>query len=117
MKPRIERRIADVTDNWPDSVHPVLRRVYTARGITAPAQIEHRLAALLAPQELGGLEHACALIEAALRSAAHIVIVGDFDADGATGTAVALRGLALLGAANVGYAVPNRFRHGYGLTP
>jgi len=117
VKPRIQRRVAADTDGWPDSVHPVLRRVYAARGITTPAQIEHRLAALLAPQTLGGLDQACALIEAALRRAARIVVVGDFDADGATGTAIALRGLAMLGANNLGYAVPNRFRHGYGLTP
>ena len=117
MKPRIERRAVAVSDGWPESVHPVLRRVYAARGVTAPAQIEHRLAALLAPHALGGLGQACTLIESALRRAARIVIVGDFDADGATGTAVALRGLTMLGAKNPGYAVPNRFRHGYGLTP
>jgi len=117
MKPHIQRRVVALTDGWPDSMHPVLRRVYAARGITTPAQIEHRLAALLPPQALGGLEQACTLIEAAMRRSARIVIVGDFDADGATGTAVALRGLALLGAENLGYAVPNRFRHGYGLTP
>jgi len=117
MKPRIQRRAVAISDGWPDSVHPVLRRVYAARGVTSPEQIEHRLAALLAPQALGGLQQACALIEAALRRRARIVVVGDFDADGATGTAVALRGLAMLGAENLGYAVPNRFRHGYGLTP
>jgi single-stranded-DNA-specific exonuclease len=117
MKPRIERRTADVTGVWPASIHPVLRRVYAARGIASPLDIEHRLAALLAPQSLGGIERACELIETALRSDARIVIVGDFDCDGATGTAVALRGLRMLGANNLSYAVPNRFRHGYGLTP
>lgn len=117
MKLRIERRIVADCGDWPDSVHPVLRRVYAARGVTTPAQIEHRLAALLPPQALGGLEQACRLIEAALRHAARIIVVGDFDCDGATGSAVALRGLTMLGAKNLGFAVPNRFRHGYGLTP
>jgi single-stranded-DNA-specific exonuclease len=117
MKPRIERRVANTLGDWPDSVHPVLQRVYAARGIASPAEIEHRLAALLTPQSLGGLDRACELIEAALRRDARIMIVGDFDADGATGTALALRGLRMLGARNLSYAVPNRFRHGYGLTP
>jgi single-stranded-DNA-specific exonuclease len=117
MKPRIERRVANATSAWPESVHPVLRRVYAARGIASPAEIEHRLAAMLAPQTLSGLERACELIEAAMRRAARIVIVGDFDADGATGTAVAMRGLAMLGARNLGYSVPDRMRHGYGLSP
>jgi single-stranded-DNA-specific exonuclease len=117
MKPRIERRAANVAGDWPDAIHPVLRRVYAARGIASPSEIEHRLTALLAPHSLGGLERACELIEAALRRDVRIMIVGDFDADGATGTAVAMRGLRLLGARNVDYAVPNRFRHGYGLSP
>jgi len=117
MKPRIQRRTVAVTGPWPDSIHPVLRRVYAARGVASAADIEHRLAALLVPQSLGGIERACELIEAALRADARIVIVGDFDCDGATGTAVALRGLRMLGAKNLDYAVPNRFRHGYGLTP
>ena len=117
MKPRIERRPAFVVGTWPESVHPVLQRVYAARGIKSPAEIEHRLAALLAPQSLGGIGRACELMEEALRNDARIVVVGDFDCDGATGTAVALRGLRMLGAQNLDYAVPNRFRHGYGLTP
>lgn len=114
---RIERRVAPAITGWPDSIHPVLCRVYAARGIVSPEDVEHRLATLLAPQQLGGLAQACELLEAALRDDARIVIVGDFDCDGATGTAVGVRGLRLLGARNVGYAVPNRFRHGYGLSP
>jgi single-stranded-DNA-specific exonuclease len=116
--PRIERRpIASVNADWPDSVHAVLRRIYAARGISSPQNVEHRLAALLAPQGLGGMSRACELVADAIRQDARIVIVGDFDADGATGTAVAVRGLRLLGAREVSYAVPNRFRHGYGLSP
>ena len=114
---RIERRAAQPGSDWPASVHPVLRRVYAARGVVSPAEVEHRLVALLAPQQLGGMAAAVELLEEALRDDQRIVVVGDFDCDGATGTAVALRGLRLLGARHVDYAVPNRFRHGYGLSP
>lgn len=115
--PRIERRAASEAGEWPEAMHPVLRRVYAARGIASPEQIEHRLAALLPPQQLGGITRACELLETAIREQSRIVIVGDFDCDGATGTAVAVRGLRALGARDVGYAVPNRFLHGYGLSP
>ena len=98
-------------------MHPVLRRIYAARGIVSHGEVEHRLAALASPQQLGGIALACDLIEAALLADAPIVIVGDFDADGATGTAVAVRGLRLLGARAVDFCVPNRFTHGYGLSP
>ncbi len=115
--PRIERRTAPEAGDWPEAMHPVLRRVYAARGIASPEQIEHRLATLLPPQQLGGITRACELLETAIREQSRIVIVGDFDCDGATGTAVAVRGLRALGASDVGYAVPNRFLHGYGLSP
>jgi len=117
MKTRIERRTVPPGSSWPASMHPVLGRVYAARGIASPEEVEHRLAGLLSPQQLGGMAPACDLLLAALRDDAHIVIVGDFDCDGATGTALAVRGLRLLGARKVSYAVPNRFRHGYGLSP
>lgn len=114
---RIERRgVPGQSIEWPDSVHPVLRRVYAARGIASLDEIEYRLAGLLAPT-LVGMDRACEILLAAIRDDARIVIVGDFDCDGATGTAVAVRGLRLLGARNVDYAVPNRMRHGYGLSP
>jgi single-stranded-DNA-specific exonuclease len=117
-KPRIQRRaMPTANDAWPASLHPVLRRIYAARGIAAAEDIEHRLATLLPPQQLGGIQRACELLEHALRANAPILIVGDFDADGATGTAVAVRGLRLLGARRVDYGVPNRFTHGYGLSP
>ena len=115
--PRIERRsVPAEIGAWPGQVHPVLHRVYAARGIASPGEIENRLAGLL-PPTLGGMDRACELLEAAIRGDARIVVVGDFDCDGATGTAVAVRGLRLLGARDVGYAVPNRMRHGYGLSP
>jgi single-stranded-DNA-specific exonuclease len=102
---------------WPDSVHPVLQRVYAARGVLGPAQIEHRLTRMLSPQTLGGMPQAVALLIEAIRDNWTILVAGDYDCDGATGTAVAVRGLRLLGARQVSYAIPNRFVHGYGLSP
>ncbi len=115
---QLRRREAKGTpDGWPDSVHPVLRRVYAARGVLTPAEVEHRLARLLPPRALGGIDVAVTLLLEAIRADWSIVIAGDYDCDGATGTAVAVRGLRLLGASRVSYAIPNRFVHGYGLSP
>jgi single-stranded-DNA-specific exonuclease len=102
---------------WGDSLHPLLQRIYAARGVFGPEQAEHRLNRLLSPQQLGGIERAVALLAEAIRDDVSIIIAGDYDCDGATGTAVAIRGLRLLGAKRVDYVVPNRFVHGYGLTP
>jgi len=114
--PRIVRRPLPAVGLELPGHHPVLRRIFAARGVTDPAQVEYRLAGML-PPNLGGLERACAVVGAAIRAQQRIVVVGDFDCDGATGTAVAVRGLRLLGARNVGYGVPNRAVHGYGLSP
>ncbi len=114
---QIRRRVVPVTGNWPSSVHPVLQRVYAARGVTDSAQIRHRLAGLLSPALLGGLDRAVELLADAIARDLHICVIGDFDADGATGTAVAVRGLRLLGARHVSYRVPHRIIHGYGLSP
>ncbi|MDE2088229.1 MAG: DHH family phosphoesterase, partial [Xanthomonadaceae bacterium] len=102
---------------WDAAVHPVLQRIYAARGVLQPDGVEHRLQRLLPPQALGGLDAATELLAEAIRGDWPILIAGDYDCDGATGTAVAVRGLRLLGARCVDYAVPNRFVHGYGLTP
>lgn len=106
-----------VAADWPDRVHPVLRRVYAQRGIGDPREVEHRLDALARPDLLGGIEAACALLADAIARDRRITVVGDFDCDGATGTAVAVRGLRLLGARAVDFRVPNRVLHGYGLSP
>ncbi|MEO8461492.1 MAG: single-stranded-DNA-specific exonuclease RecJ [Dokdonella sp.] len=112
----IRRRDAVETKGWPDSVHPVLRRVYAGRGVAAHADIDYRLVTLAEPARLGGITRACEMLAEAIHSDQCIVVVGDFDADGATGTAVAVRGLRLLGARNVHYRVPHRQVHGYGLS-
>jgi len=115
---KIQRRLTSgESHGWPENIHPVLRRIYAARGALHPGDVEYRLAALHTPQTLSGIAAACELLANALRDDLRIVIVGDFDADGATGTAVAIRGLRMLGARQVSYQVPNRFTHGYGLSP
>ena len=100
-------------------VHPLLARLYAARGITSSEQLDDSLARLLPPQALHGADRAAALLADAIARRARIVVVADYDCDGATACAVALRGLALLGAASGthAYDVPDRQRHGYGLTP
>ena len=102
---------------WPDNVSPLLQRLYAARGATLIEQAQPRLAHLLPPDTLGGLDAATALLVEAIAADRHIVVVGDFDCDGATACAVGVRGLRLLGARRVSHAVPNRMVHGYGLSP
>lgn len=96
--------------------HLVLRRVYAARGIANAEALDLRLAHLASPASLGGLDAACALLISAIEQQQSILVVGDFDADGATGTAVAMRGLRMLGAERLAFRVPHRFLHGYGLS-
>lgn len=115
--PRIRRRAIAASGQWPDSVPPLLRRIYEARGALSIEQAQPRLAQLLPPDLLGGLGEATALLVDAIAHDRHIVIVGDFDCDGATACAVGVRGLCLLGARRVTPAVPNRMVHGYGLSP
>lgn len=117
MSSRIVRRPSLAIGDWPEYIPDALRRVYAARGIASHAESELRLADLLPPDALGGIEIASALLADAIRRDRRIVIVGDFDCDGATGTAVGVRGLRLLGARNVAYQVPHRMLHGYGLSP
>ena len=97
--------------------HPVLRRVLAARAVGSDRDLDHSLARLLPPRGFLDLDRAAALLDDAIESGARIVVVGDYDADGATGCALAVRGLRLLGAAHVAFEVPNRMRHGYGLSP
>jgi len=115
--PVLRRRPVPAIGPWPAETLPLLRRLYAARGLTSADAAELKLARMLAPQQLGGIAQAVGLLHAALHRDAHIVVVGDFDCDGATGTAVAVRGLRLLGARRVSYRVPHRIAHGYGLSP
>lgn len=115
--PTIRRRECDVGTDWPDTMLPLLRRIHAARGARDIRQAQPRLTDLHAPDSLGGLSAACDLLLDAIKANRHIVVVGDFDCDGATACAVGVRGLRMLGAGNVSHAVPNRMVHGYGLSP
>ena len=115
---RIQRRAApDPGPAFLPHRHPVLRRVFAARAIECDADLDHSLARLLPPDGLLDIDRASALLDDAIESSSRIVVVGDYDADGATACAVAVRGLRLLGASDVRFVVPDRRRHGYGLTP
>ena len=98
-------------------LNPVLRRVYGARGIGSAADLDLGLAGLLPVSSLDGIEGAVDLLVDALARRRRVIVVGDFDADGATSSALLVRGLSRLGFEGVGYLVPDRFRFGYGLTP
>lgn len=99
------------------TLSPLLQRIYAARDIRSPAELETGLKRLLPPQQLKGLNEALDLLEQALEQQQTILIVGDFDADGATSTSVAVLALQALGCQQVDFLVPNRFDFGYGLSP
>ena len=97
-------------------IHPLLARLYAARGVRSHEELDDALARLLPPATLLGVDKAARLLADAMASAQPICIVADYDCDGATACAVALRGLRLLGARDVRYLVPDRVVDGYGLT-
>ncbi|WP_445769430.1 single-stranded-DNA-specific exonuclease RecJ [Rheinheimera sp.] len=118
VKPMIERRpVPGVLPDITNSPHPILTRLYASRGISSAAQLERGAASLLPYSALKGIDSAVMLLIDALQQQQQLVIVGDFDADGATSTAVLITGLKALGFKRVEYLVPNRFEYGYGLTP
>ncbi|MDE2416024.1 MAG: single-stranded-DNA-specific exonuclease RecJ [Comamonadaceae bacterium] len=97
-------------------VHPLLARLYAARGIRAKDELDDALARLLPPAALKGVQEAATLLADAIAQDKRLVIVADYDCDGATACAVGVRGLRLLGARQVDYLVPDRVVDGYGLT-
>ncbi|GAB6408357.1 single-stranded-DNA-specific exonuclease RecJ [Pseudomonas sp. MHK4] len=114
---RIEPRLLPDTLPFLGDIPPLLTRLYAARGVLSEAELDKSLARLIPFQQLKGIEAAVELLVTALEQRQRILIVGDFDADGATASTVGTLGLRLLGAAHVDYLVPNRFDYGYGLTP
>jgi len=100
-------------------VHPLLARLFAARGVRSADELDAGLARLLPPADLLGAQAAARLLADAIATGKRLCVVADYDCDGATACAVALRGLAILGAApgTLGYVVPDRAIHGYGLTP
>ena len=114
---RIESR--PLPASLPDlgNLPPLLTRLYAARGVLSAVELEKGLARLIPFTQLKGIEAAVELLVEGLRLRQRLLIVGDFDADGATASTVGVLGLRMLGAAHVDYLVPNRFEYGYGLTP
>lgn len=118
MNSRVKRRTPIAQQPLAQSQLPdLLQRVYANRGVTDPAELEMSIQHIHPPSSLLGIEAAAELLYQAIKQQKSIVIVGDYDADGATSTALAMRGLQSLGAQNISYLVPNRFEYGYGLTP
>src|ERR1700744_1830045 len=97
-------------------LHPVLARLYASRGVCMPDEIETGLARLTPPADVKGCDAAATLLADALEAQRQMLVVADYDCDGATACAVAVRGLRMFGA-TIDYLVPNRFEYGYGLTP
>lgn len=114
---RIEAR--PLPASLPDlgALPPLLTRLYAARGVQSAAELDKGLARLIPYQQLKGMDAAVDLLVLGLQQGQRMLIVGDFDADGATASTVGVLGLRMLGAAHVDYLVPNRFEYGYGLTP
>lgn len=117
IQKKIVRREPGTNINLPADLHPVVARVYAARNISGEKDIDYSLEHLLPSSLLGNIEDAARLLGNALTGGKHILIVADYDADGATACAVALRGLKSMGAEQLSFVVPDRFVHGYGLSP
>ena len=111
----IRRRALNSMQHLAADLHPVLRRVYAARGIDAQSDLDLSLERLLPVGTLDGVNAATELLAA--HRAGRVLVIGDFDADGATSTALVVRALRAMHFAHVDFLVPNRFRYGYGLTP
>ncbi|WP_444889750.1 single-stranded-DNA-specific exonuclease RecJ [Microbulbifer sp. DLAB2-AA] len=118
MNTTIQRRPVDFsTGRFASETPKILQRVLLGRGIVSEEALNHSLAKLQQPQSMRGLDTAVTLLEEAVRAQQKILIVGDFDADGATSSTLAVLALGAMGAQGVDFLVPNRFDFGYGLTP
>ena len=114
---KVRQRVAESdTASLPGNLHPVIRRILLARDITDAQSLDLKLSGLQPPASLSGISGAADILADAVVSGQSILIVGDFDADGATGTALAIRALKLMGATRVDFRVPDRFEFGYGLS-
>lgn len=113
----LRRRVAVEGGQLPDELHPLLRRLYQHRGVLQAGELERGAKNLHPFHSLSGIELAAEILQKAIADNLCIMIVGDFDADGATSTALAVLALRSMGGRNVKYLVPNRFDDGYGLSP
>ena len=119
MKQQIQlrRREVDESVELPADLSPLLRRLYASRGVRSAQDLERSVKGMLPWQQLSGVEKAVEILYNAFREGTRIIVVGDFDADGATSTALSVLGMRALGCDNISYLVPNRFEDGYGLSP
>ncbi|CAI1884719.1 Single-stranded-DNA-specific exonuclease recJ [Serratia marcescens] len=117
IKTQLRRRPAADDTHLPASLPPLLRRLYALRGVQAEQELERGVKGMLPWQQLDGIDDAVGLLQQALADGRRIMVVGDFDADGATSTALTVLALRSMGGAAVDYLVPNRFEDGYGLSP
>ncbi|ULH10306.1 single-stranded-DNA-specific exonuclease RecJ [Serratia marcescens] len=117
IKTQLRRRPAADDTHLPASLPPLLRRLYALRGVQAEQELERSVKGMLPWQQLDGIDDAVGLLQQALADGRRIMVVGDFDADGATSTALTVLALRSMGGAAVDYLVPNRFEDGYGLSP
>ncbi|MBE3651549.1 single-stranded-DNA-specific exonuclease RecJ [Vibrio navarrensis] len=113
----IQRRPEPDLSLLPESLPELLKRIYINRGVTDIAQLDNAAKGLHSYQKLHGIELAVTLLFQAIQEQKRIIVVGDFDADGATSSALSVLALRMLGSRNVDYLVPNRFEDGYGLSP
>lgn len=116
-KTQLRRRPQVDSSYLPQTISPLLRNLYASRGVTEASQLETGAKGLLGYQQLDGISQGVDLLVSALAENRNIVIVGDFDADGATSTALTILSLRSMGFSRVNYLVPNRFEDGYGLSP
>lgn len=114
----IKRRgIPDIEIEGGDHLHPLLSQIYKSRGVTHIKQVDYQLKHLYKPDGLLGIDQAVNLLIEAIKTQQRVLVVGDFDADGATATALVVRAMRAFGAEHIGFIVPNRFDYGYGLSP
>ena len=116
VSPQIQDRTVPLAPEL-DGLPPVLSRVYRSRGVTSQAELELQLKQLIPYHSMKDIDAAVMALVPVVTEGKRLLVVGDFDADGATSTAVVLRALRMMGAADVDYLVPNRFDFGYGLSP
>ena len=112
----IRRPVPQLNGHFPN-LSPLLQRIYLSRNLTEPEELDRTLVKLPSPWLLSGMENLVGYLVKAIKDKKHLLIVADFDADGATSCAVGMLGLKAMGAEKVSYIVPNRFEFGYGLTP
>jgi single-stranded-DNA-specific exonuclease len=121
MPLKISRRLDQATSAesscLPMQLHPILRQIYTSRGITQASQLERSAKSLLHYQQLSGIDKAVQILAESIAKEKFVMVIGDFDADGATSTALSMLALGMMGSKKHDYLVPNRFNFGYGLSP